>query len=74
MRIGVHFGPFWASTSTRRRPGRRVAVPVIVAVALAGWPFAVIHGAWVWALAVPWWIVLTVAAIAVSAARQRRGR
>ena len=75
MRVGVHLGPFYASTSTRRRRrGTSPVLPVIGMVALAGWPFAVVHGPAVWAVVIPWWIVLIAAAIAVSAGRQRQRR
>jgi hypothetical protein len=68
VRLGVHLGPFYASTSTRRRRGKSSGGGWIAGffglVLLIGWPFLLgqnpnggYHG-WVWAIAVPWWILL----------------
>jgi hypothetical protein len=68
VRLGVHLGPFYASTSTRRRRGKSSGGGLIAGffglVLLIGWPFLLgqnpnggYHG-WVWAIAVPWWILL----------------
>lgn len=77
MRLGFHLGPFYASTSTRSRRGSTGGggwiVGLFVLLLLVGWPFLLgqkPHGgyyAWVWAIAVPWWILLAFGVIGLLA-------
>lgn len=78
MRLGVHLGPFYASTSTRRRRGKSSSGGKVAAwvfgLAAIFWPLALGqkpgggYHPWVWLIAVPWWIlcVLVLLGIAVS--------
>lgn len=68
MRFGVKVGPFYASTSTRRRRGNNSVVGWVFALALiAGvlfWPVFPAENAhgdvpwWGWLLLIPWWLTL----------------
>ena len=68
MRLGVRVGPFYFSGSTRRRRSRSVSIAdgikVLLVLAAIGWPLELGQRPgggwhlWVWAIAVPWWILL----------------
>ena len=80
MRLGVHLGPFYASTSTRRRRGKSGGGGWIAAffglLLLIGWPFLLGQKpnggnyGWVWAIAVPWWILLALVVAGLLAGRK----
>jgi hypothetical protein len=80
MRLGVHLGPFYASTSTRRRRGKGSGGGWIAGffglLLLIGWPFLLGQKpnggnyGWVWAIAVPWWILLALAVLGLLAGRK----
>lgn len=80
MRLGIHLGPFYASTSTRRRRGNtgggRLVLGFFGLLLLIGWPFLLGQKpnggnyGWVWAIAVPWWILLALAVIGLLAGRK----
>jgi succinate dehydrogenase hydrophobic anchor subunit len=70
MRLGVKVGPFYAGTSTRRRgrsSGSSVGTVLVLLLVLVVvfWPLYFGHEAnggyhaWVWAIAIPWWMLLT---------------
>lgn len=71
MRLGVHLGPFYAGTSTGRRRGGSGTGSLILGffflLLLIGWPFLLGqkpnggYHTWVWAIAIPWWILLALA-------------
>lgn len=71
MRLGVRLGPVSVSGSTRRRrPGGGFLGGMLAVLAVAAWPFALGQTPagprwWVWLIAVPWWIVLAVAVLAL---------
>lgn len=79
MRLGVRLGPFYASTGSRRRRGNSGCgdfLGWLIAIGVAvSWPFALgqRHGGgyhdWVWAVAIPWWLLLAAGLLAYSGSK-----
>ncbi len=82
MRVGVKLGPLYASTSTRRRRrggGSGSFIGLIIGLMIVAfiifWPLVLGqrrgsgYYAWTWAIAVPWWLLLLVAAIGYAASK-----
>jgi hypothetical protein len=84
MRLGVRLGPFHASTSTRRRRRKSSGVgPFLAGVVFIGavifWPLALgqrpgggYHG-WVYAIAIPYWVLLGALALAYAIGKSSPG-
>jgi hypothetical protein len=75
MRLGVRLGPFYASTSTRRwrrRGSSGRAWVLAFALVVIFWPLLLGqkqgggYQAWVWLIAVPWWILCILGLIGIA--------
>jgi sterol desaturase/sphingolipid hydroxylase (fatty acid hydroxylase superfamily) len=82
VRLSVKAGPIYVGTSTRRRSqnggcGSFIAV-IFFLGAVAFWPLALGqepnggYHPWVWAIAIPWWMLLTFALIVLAGSKSRK--
>jgi hypothetical protein len=70
VRVGVRVGPVYASARTPKSSGGgggcAAVLGIIALTGLVTWPLAIgnkPHGGhylWVWAIAIPWWILCTI--------------
>jgi hypothetical protein len=88
VRVGVKLGPVYASTSTRRRRSRRsgrgggsgTAFGWIVALIAIFWPLALGqkqgggYHPWVWAIAIPWWVLVAFIGIGYLASKSDKSK
>jgi len=81
MRVGTRVGPFYVSTSVGSTTSLiELAVKGVVGLLVILWPLMLGQRAsggwhpWVWAIAAPWWILLTVLFIGylVAKAQERK--
>lgn len=84
MRVGMRVGPFYASTSTRRRRSRRGSAGqgfgLVVALAAVIWPLIIgqenngSYRWWMWLIAIPWWILLLLLAVGYVVSKNDKGK